>query len=114
MLNSKLPSGRSQACKLQNVLYVPRLSYNLLSVSVATENGKTVRFGKANCQILFNKRLVAVATKAGELYYLNCFSNSVYTHAAETKVEETKVEELNEDNWHQKYGHISVRNLQKL
>ncbi len=30
-------SGRSQTCKLQNV---PRLSYN---VSVATENGKTVR-----------------------------------------------------------------------
>ncbi len=46
--------------------------------------------------------------------YLNCFSNSVYTHAAETRVEETKVEESNEDNWHRKYGHISVRSLQKL
>ena len=66
-------SGRSQTCKLQNV---PRLSYN---VSVATENGKTVRLPN-----------VRFCSTKGELYYLNCFSNSVYTHAAETKVERSK------------------------
>ncbi len=60
-------SGRSQTCKLQNV---PRLSYN---VSVATENGKTVRLPT-----------VRFCSTKGELYYLNCF------HAAETKVERSK------------------------
>ena len=48
-LNSVLPSGESKKCNLQNVLYVPRLSYNLFSVSVTTECGKTVRFSKDSC-----------------------------------------------------------------
>ena len=46
MLNSVLPSGGSKRCDLQNVLCVPRLSYNLFSVSVTTEHGKTVRFSE--------------------------------------------------------------------
>ena len=46
MLNSVLPSGESKRCYLQNVLCVPRLSYNLFSVSVTTEHGKTVGFSK--------------------------------------------------------------------
>ena len=40
MLNSVLPSGVCKRCKLHNVLYMPRLSHNLFSVSVATERGK--------------------------------------------------------------------------
>ena len=51
-----------------SVLYVPRLSYNLFSVLQKME--KLWDSGKPT---VFNKRLVAVATKAGELYYLNCF-----------------------------------------
>ena len=39
MLNSVLSSGKSKRCNLQNVLYMPRLSYNLFSVSVTTEHG---------------------------------------------------------------------------
>ena len=34
-----LPGGKHTKCKLQNVLLVPKLSYNLLSVSKATEAG---------------------------------------------------------------------------
>ena len=32
VLETKLPSGRTKKCKLHDVLYVPKLSYNLLSV----------------------------------------------------------------------------------
>ena len=52
MLTSVLPSGESKKCNLQNVLYVPRLCYNLFSVSVTTEHGKTVRFSKDSWQDL--------------------------------------------------------------
>ena len=65
VMNSELPSGRSKRCKLHNVLYAPRLSYNLFSVSMATEHEKTVRFGKANCQVLDKDKLIAVPVKVG-------------------------------------------------
>ena len=108
VLRSKLPSGRSKRCKLRDVLHVPSLSYNLFSVSVAADREKTVRFGQANCQILDDKKLVAVGTKVGELYYLNCHTIGVYSHSAVTQAGSK------EDNWHRRYGHLGVKNLQTL
>lgn len=46
---------------------------------MATEREKTVRFGKANCQILDKDKLVAVAIKVEKLYYLKCCMNGVYS-----------------------------------
>ena len=110
MLNSVLPSGVCKRCKLHNVLYVPRLSYNLFSVSVVTEHGKTVSFGNASCQILDEGNLVAVATKIGELYYLNCRASGVNSNTAKTQGDR----ESKEDKWHRRFGHLGVRSLQKL
>ena len=110
VLETKLPSGRMKKCKLHDVLYVPKLSYNLLSVSKATELGKTTRFGEASCQILdANRKLIAVATRIGDLYYLNCRTDHQQFNTAESKSWETK-----EDIWHRHFGHLGVRNLQKL
>jgi len=50
-LNMKLPNGNLKKRKLIDVLYVPKLSYNLLSVSKASENGKTTEFNGPFCQI---------------------------------------------------------------
>ena len=45
-------SGKMSRCKLHEVLYVPDLSNNLLSVSKAVEAGKVVEFSETSCQIL--------------------------------------------------------------
>ena len=37
------PDGSTQKCKLENVLYVPQLSYSLLSVSKASEARKNYK-----------------------------------------------------------------------
>ena len=37
VLETQLPSGRTKKCKLHDVLYVPKLSYNLLSFSYMYE-----------------------------------------------------------------------------
>ena len=77
----QLPSGKHKKCNLHHVLHVPRLSYNLLSVSKVTEHGKT---GNGTCQILDDGNLVGVGTKFGELFYLNCqktFSSSYMQQA---------------------------------
>ena len=110
VLETKLPSGRTKKCKLHDVLYVPKLSYNLLSVSRTSDAGKIARFGETSCQILdANRKLVAVATRVGDLYYLSCRPGSQNCHTAVDKGAETK-----EDVWHRRYGHLGTRNLQKL
>ena len=110
MLETKLPSGRTKKCKLHDMLYVPKLSYNLLSVSRTSDAGKTARFGETSCQILdANRKLVAVVTRVGDLYYLSCRPGSQKCHTAVDKGTETR-----EDVWHRRYGHLGTRNLQKL
>ena len=48
------------------LLLVPKLYYNLLSVSKTLEFGKTIEFSEFGCQILDSKKkLIAVATKVG-------------------------------------------------
>ncbi len=39
-LNMQLTDDKTKECKMSDVLYVPQLSYNLLSVSKATQSGK--------------------------------------------------------------------------
>ena len=110
VLETKLPSGRTKRCKLHDVLYVPKLSYNLLSVSKMSDAKKFTRFGEANCQVLDeNKKLIAVATRLGDLYYLNYRSDSQRTHTAAERFPETK-----EDVWHRQFGHLGAKNLEKL
>ena len=44
VLDMILPNGESKACTLHDVLYVPKLSYNLLSVAKASQKGKIVKY----------------------------------------------------------------------
>ena len=68
---------------------MPKLSYNLLSVSKTSVAGMNIRFGEANCQALDgNKKLIAVATRVGDLYYLNCCPGSQEVHLVVDKTKE--------------------------
>ena len=59
--------------KLKKVLFVPDLKYNLLSVSQASESGKSIQFDKNGAQIkdLITKETVGTATRKGMLYHVN-------------------------------------------
>ena len=48
----KQVDGLYKSGTLHDVLYVPELSYNLLSITKATSLGKTVRFDESTCEIL--------------------------------------------------------------
>ena len=106
ILDTVLPNGRAKKCRIENVLYVPKLSYSLLSVSKASEAGKITRFNRTGCEILNKeKRVVATATRVGNLYYLE------YCR----KVQNLNVtEKSNEMLWHRRYGHIGEQNLRSL
>ena len=95
LLETKLHSSKTKKCKLHDVLYVPKLSYNLLSVSKVSDAGKTARFGETSCQILYDRKLCAVVTMVGDLYYLNCRPKFQKAYKVRDKRPETK-----EDVWH--------------
>ena len=101
---------KGKSCVLQDVLYVPSLSYNLVSVSKATKSGKTVKFNEEGCHILDeSQKLIVIAKRIGNLYYLNC----VNSHAANPTVGNSNVRSK-EVTWHKRFGHLGVQNLQKL
>ena len=103
-LEMKLPGGKTRNCKLIDVLYVPKLSYSLSSVSKATESGKTTKFDETGCQILGkNSKVIAAATRVGSLYYLDCLVK-----------QQVSVAQCKEVLWHRRYGHLGTQNLQKL
>ena len=57
-----LPYGSSSTCCLLEVLFVPSLSYNLVSVSKAAERGKDAKFDQDGCKIVSKSgRIVARA-----------------------------------------------------
>ena len=72
ILEMNLPNGESKACTLHNVLYIPSLSYNVLSVSQASRKGKIVKFTDSTCHVLSKShKVIAKATNRGSLYQLN-------------------------------------------
>ena len=60
VLTMKLKVGKSRKCSLHDVLYMGKLSYNLLSK--ATELGKMLQFVKSICKIVNTntQKLVAI------------------------------------------------------
>ena len=104
----KLPGEESKVGRLSNVLYVPTLAYNLLSVAKVTEAGKTIKFGERRGEVIDNQgEIVAVASKAGGLYYLDCESlHDEQIHSVSVQAKENL--------WHQRFGHLGERNLSML
>ena len=107
VLDMILPSGESKPCMLHDVLYVPELSYNLLSIAKASQKGKIVKFTKSACYVLDRKhKMFAKATKIGSLYQLDYKANHEQASFAEKS--DTK-----EDVWHKRFGHLGIGSLQK-
>ena len=69
----RLPGGQAKRCVLQDVLHVPDLSCNLVSVSKASEMGKVTEFDESGCRLRKSDgTVVAMATRCGSLYFLDC------------------------------------------
>ena len=87
---------------------MPTLSYNLLSVPKTTEAGNTIKFTDTQGEFQNNQgEAIAVAFKAGGLYYLNC--DPLYDHVNVSSQEQSKVK-----LWHRRFGHLGLRNMNNL
>lgn len=90
---------------LENVLYVPKLACNLFSISRANKNGRTTEFNEKACKVYSkNRETLAVGTRKGNLYYLNCSFNSKQAYTA-------KLNNGHSDDyflWHQRFCHLGL------
>ena len=87
ILRMNVPNGKIQKCKLSDVLYVPGLSYNLLSVCKAASIGKSFEFGQSNYNIIDNTFcVIAFSTKCGKVFYLNCAGSNLSVKENHTAV----------------------------
>lgn len=101
----ELPGGESKIGRLNEVLYVPTLAYNLLSVAKVTEAGKTVTFGETQGEVIDGEgEVVAAVLKAGNLYYLKC--KPLKNERINSGSHQSK-----ENLWHLRFGHLGQRSL---
>lgn len=101
----------TRKCKLHDVLFVPDISYNLLSVSKSVEKGISFVFNERGCLMKDVKgKLVTVANKCDGLY---CVYAEPMDHVHHT-VTGTQCRSSKEHLWHRRYGHLGEKNLQKL
>ncbi len=68
--------GKPFNVRFMNVLHVPGIGYQLLSVSQISNKGFNVKFNDGRCHISFDTRVVAYGTLRKSLYYLDLYSTS--------------------------------------
>jgi hypothetical protein len=91
---------------IRNVVYVPGIKKNLISLSTITDQNLKVEFFKNYCivkDLLDHFQTVAMGVRAGGLYKLDVTSKA--HHALTSATMPTEI------LWHQRYGHINHPDL---
>jgi len=104
-----LPNDKFKNCSIENVLFVPKLCYNLLSIAEITAKGRTSKFLGNTCELYDKDKLIAVAKKVNKLYYLECVTTGLNAYTCTHDVKDTDI-----NLWHRRLGHLGVDNLRRL
>jgi len=91
---------------LKNVLHIPKLSGNLISVKRITESGFKVQFKGKECNILRNQDVIVRAICNGNLYKLDTIERAIFTVS---KHKDTCIHTL-----HNKLGHRCIDAIRRL
>lgn len=94
--------GKTFDIAVKNILYVPSLTTNLLSVGQLARNGNYVIFDEKGCKIFSSaNELVATADLKNNIYKLNLKRPKEHFVAAAVSPE----------IWHRRFGHTNYRDL---
>jgi len=101
-ISFKLKNNNVQKLQLNDVLYIPEISYNLLSISKSTEKGIKTNFAENECCFMnFENKVIAIAKKENNLYKLcNIVDEKTYVTSNET--------------WHRRLGHINSERMKDM
>lgn len=93
--------------QVRNVLLIPELSANLLSVSQLTKNGCRVEFTDVGCNIYnANKVIIANAKLYNNMYKLNTVTGNAYVVNSENQTDII--------TWHKRMGHLNLADVKRL
>lgn len=91
--------------EIKNVLFVPGLSANLLSVTEMVKNGNKVLFNEDKCNIFDSRRKIIFSTTSVEgIYKINVDETKCFTSKIET----------NGLEWHRRLGHVNFSDMMKM
>ncbi|UYV65566.1 hypothetical protein LAZ67_3004717 [Cordylochernes scorpioides] len=104
-----LKHGEPFLLKLENMLFVPGLKGNLISVSTCTEKSFFVKFMRRKAEIVNPLRKICIeAYKRNGLYILR------QTKYAKTQFTRMCIDKNSSEIWHNRFGHLNFDDLKKL
>lgn len=89
--------------KLNNVLYVPKLKFNLISVPALTKIGMSVHFYELYCEVKSKENVIFTGSMVNDTYYVSSSGPEEKARVAQSVV----------DLWHQRLGHPGNEKLSK-
>jgi hypothetical protein len=105
---------------LHDVLYVPSMRRNLISVSCLDDDGFDCLFDKKQCLITFNDRIVGHALSHDKLYllsikdFINVISSENNVNVSSSKNKRKRIDGVSLKLWHRRLGHISRGRIERL
>lgn len=93
---------------IKEIMYVPELDDNLLSVSKLDDEGLNISFNEGKCKIYDKDELILTANKINGLYKLNS--------PIVKNIDTINVTKLTDNNilWHRRFGHLHFEALFKM
>ncbi|XP_043692937.1 uncharacterized protein LOC122643378 [Telopea speciosissima] len=95
---------------LEDIVYVPSIRRNLISISKLSRMGYFFNFNKDGFNLLHNYVVVGNGSLVDGLYKLNCDSPVVLNVGSKRSM----LDERSSMLWHRRLGHISVQRMERL
>jgi len=103
---------------LSDVVYVPFMRRNLISISILDKCGFTFIFGNNEVEIFRNSSLIGSSVLSDGLYLLNLDSNSIVQRQSDVcnvvRSKRGRIIESSSMLWHKRLGHISKERMERL
>ena len=93
---------------IKNVLHVPTITKNLVSVGQMAEQGMQVRFDQEGCFIKKEGRIIVHGQREGQIFIHDSHEMKSAMFAKSTKADS------NIESWHKRIGHINLNKLKVM
>jgi hypothetical protein len=113
VVKARLKGKSYKQVNLFDVLFVPGLAYNLVSVTRASEAGLITKFYDDICKVINRQsKCIATGRRVGNLFHLDCVLSDYGSHIVETRAECQAMTHV--DQWHRRFGHLNIASLKFL